>query len=134
MAKFDIKDAYYSIPILPEHQKILKFSFQKKLYKFTCLLNRLCSGPGKFTKLLKSPLAELMLHYVKIAAYTDDLITLAYSFDICLKNVWKCLKLSGNLDFVVHPEKSIFVPSQEIEYLGFIINSVTMIVRLTTEK
>ena len=38
------------------------------------------------------------------------------------------------MGFVVHPEKSVLVPSQEIEYLGFIINSVTMTVRLTTEK
>ena len=35
---------------------------------------------------------------------------------------------------MVHLEKSVFVPSQEIEYLGFIINSVTMTVRLTTEQ
>ena len=33
-----------------------------------------------------------------------------------------------------HPEKLIFVPSQEIEYLGFLINSFTITVRLTTEK
>ena len=92
MAKIDIKDACYSIPILPEHQKFLKFSLQGKLYKFTCLPNGLCSGPLKFTKLLKPPLAELRLHYVTIAAYIDDLITLAYSFDICSKNVWKCVK------------------------------------------
>ena len=44
------------------------------------------------------------------------------------------MKLLGNLGFVVHPEKSVFAPSQEVEYLGFIINSVTMTVRLTTEK
>ena len=37
--------AYYSIPILPEHQKFLKFSLQGKLHKFTCLPNGLCSGP-----------------------------------------------------------------------------------------
>ena len=92
MAKIDKKDAYYPIPILPEHQKFLKFSLQGKLYKFTCLPNGLCSGPLKFTKLLKPPLAELRLHYVTIAAYIDDLITLAYSFDICSKNVWKCVK------------------------------------------
>ena len=36
--------------------------------------------------------------------------------------------------FVVHPEKLVFVPSREIEYLGFIINSVTMTIRLTTEE
>ena len=45
-----------------------------------------------------------------------------------------CIRLLVNLGFVIQPEKSIFVPSQEIEYLGFIINSVTVIVRLTTEK
>ena len=72
MAKIDIKDAYYSIPILPKHQKFLKFSLQGKLYKFTYLPNELCSGPRKFTKLLKLPLAELKLDYVKIAAYIDN--------------------------------------------------------------
>ena len=35
---------------------------------------------------------------------------------------------------MVHPEKSVFAPSQEVAYLGFIINSVTMTVRLTTER
>ena len=94
MAKNFIKDAYYSIPILPEHQKFLKFSLQEKLYKFSCLPNGLCSGPRKFTKLLKPPLAELKLDYVKIAAYTDDSITLAYSSDISFKNIWKLLLLS----------------------------------------
>ena len=59
MAKIDIMDTYYSIPILPEHQKFLKFSLQRKLYKSTSLPNGLFSGPRKFTKLLKPPLAEL---------------------------------------------------------------------------
>ena len=58
MGKIDIKDGYYSISILPEHQKFLKFSLQGKLYKFTCLPHGLCSGPRKFTKLLKPLLAE----------------------------------------------------------------------------
>ena len=134
MAKIDIKDAYYSIPILPEHQKFLKFSLQGKLYKFTCLPNGLCSGPRKFTKLLKPPLAELRLDYIKIAAYIDHLITPAYSFVICFKNVWNCVKLLGNLGFCGPSRKISLVPSQETEYLGFIINSVTMTVRLTSEK
>ena len=36
------------------------------------------------------------------------------------------------MGFVVYSEK--FVPSKEIEHLVFMINSVTMTVRLTTEK
>ena len=94
----------------------------------------MCSASRKFTILLKPLLDELRLDYVKIAAYIDDLTTLAYSFDICFKTVWKCVKLLSNLGFVVHPEKPVFVSSQEIEHVGFIINLVTMTVRLTTEK
>ena len=59
IAKLDIKNAYYSFPILEEHQKYLNFLFGWKLYQFICLPNGLCSGPRKFTKLLKVPLAYL---------------------------------------------------------------------------
>ena len=38
MAKLDIKDAYYSIPIYKPHQKLLKFQYKCTLYKFTTLL------------------------------------------------------------------------------------------------
>ena len=34
-------------------KNFLKFSLQGKLYKFTYLSNRLCSGSREFTKLLK---------------------------------------------------------------------------------
>ena len=83
---------------------------------------------------LNLPLSELRLDYLKIAAVIDDLITLAYSFNICFKNVWKCAKLLDNLDFVVNPEKSVFAPSLKIKYMVFIINSVTVTLRLITEK
>ena len=32
MATVDIKDAYYSVPILPEYRKYLKFYFRGKRY------------------------------------------------------------------------------------------------------
>ena len=89
----------------------MKFNLQGKLYQFTFLPNGSCSDPRKFTKLLKPPLAPLRLDYIKIVAYIDDLITLAY---LLIQYVLqKCM---------VHPEKSVFVPSQEMEYVGFIYN------------
>ena len=33
-----------------------------------------------------------------------------------------------------HPEKSVFNPSQQLEFIGFILNSVYMTIRLTLEK
>ena len=38
------------------------------------------------------------------------------------------------LGFTIHPEKSLFIPTQTLEFLGFILNSINMTVRLATEK
>ena len=38
------------------------------------------------------------------------------------------------LGFVVHPDKSVLQPSHSVKFLGFIIDSDTMTVRLTLEK
>ena len=52
MAKLDMKDAYYSIPILGSHQKHLKFNYNHELYKNTFL-------PNGYTKVpIKLPLSD----------------------------------------------------------------------------
>ena len=38
------------------------------------------------------------------------------------------------LGFVVHPEKSVFIPTQKLVFLGFILDSVSMLVYLTLMK
>ena len=38
------------------------------------------------------------------------------------------------LGFIIHPEKSILEPKQEIEFLGFLLNSVSMTIRLPPAK
>ena len=39
-----------------------------------------------------------------------------------------------SLGLIVHPSKAILFPCQEIEYLGFIINSTNMTLTLTPVK
>ena len=43
MASLDLKDAYYSIPINPDHTKYLKFTSKGQWFKFPVLPNGLCS-------------------------------------------------------------------------------------------
>ena len=71
---------------------------------------------------------------VIVAGYFDDLVTLAITNEVCIQNISKIISSLDSLGFVIHPEKSIFLPSQEIEVLGFLINSVTMTVSLTHTK
>ena len=134
MAKVDIKDAYCSVPILPEHQKYLKFYFRGKLYQFKRLPNGLCSGPRKFTKLLKPPISYLRLRQVTVAGFIDDLITMGRSFVECERNIKLIVTLLDSLGFVVHPDKSIFVPARSIEYLGLVTHSQSMTIFLTQKK
>ena len=45
LASLDLKDAYYSVPIHPDHTKVLKFIWKNQLYKFLVLPNGLYCGP-----------------------------------------------------------------------------------------
>ena len=49
MASIDLKDAYYSVPVHPEHQKCLKFMCNGKLYEYIALPNGLSTCPRIFT-------------------------------------------------------------------------------------
>nr|CAH7732013.1 unnamed protein product [Callosobruchus chinensis] len=49
MAKIDLKDPYFSIPVHKKYIKYSKFQYKNQLYEFTCLPFRLTIGPFIFT-------------------------------------------------------------------------------------
>lgn len=104
------------------------------LFKFTVFPNGLSTCPRKFTKLLKPPLAWLRINGHIIIAYIDDLYLQGKSFAECMHTIVQTMKLLEHLGFVVHPDKSVFIPSQSLTFLGFTINSKTMTITLTKEK
>lgn len=122
MASLDLKDAYYSVAVQPSHRKYLRFMWNNILYQFTCLPNGLSPCQRKFTKLLKPPLATLHKQGHVLSSYIDDLFVLARTYGRCVTNVPN------------HPDKSVFIPSQRLVLLGFIIDSVAMTITLTPEK
>ena len=134
MASLDLKDAYYSVPIACEHRKYLKFFWKDKLYQFKALCNGLASGPRIFTKLLKPPFATLRSHGYQIIGYIDDSLLVSPSKEEAEQAVAHTKHILTSLGFIVHPEKSIFNPCKEIQFLGFIINSGQMTVRLPQNK
>jgi len=69
-----------------------------------------------------------------IADYIDDLITMNACKEKCLNDIDKIIQMFDSLGFIIHPDKSNFEPSQEMEFLGFVINTVNMTVSLTKSK
>ena len=134
MASVDIKDAYYSIAIREVDQKYLQFHWKGTVYQFTCLPNGLTCGPRKFTKILKPPLTVLHKKGHISSGHLDDFYLQGQTYTKCVENVIDTVILLSDLGLIVHPTKSMFLPSQELEILGFILNSVTMTIKLTAEK
>ena len=134
MASLDLRDAYYSVPIADECRKFLKFQWRNKLYQYKALPNGLSSGPRLFTKILKPPFASLRSMGHMITGYIDDTFLVAQSKEGAEKAVQDTARLLERLGFIIHPTKSVFTPKQEIQYLGFIINSQDMEIQLTAEK
>ena len=133
MASIDIKDAYFSFAINSHDQKFLCFQWENRTYQFTCLPNGLSSAPRNFTKLLKVPLSQLHKQGHISLGHLDDFYLQGNSYKQCLTNVIDTIILFSRLGFVVHPDKSVFVPSQIITILGCTLNS-NMTVKLTKDK
>ena len=134
MSKVDIKDAYYSVHILPEHQRYLKFYFRGKLCQFTCLPNGLCSGPRKIYKIAKTLLfvSKVTTSYCSRFYWWFNYI--GESFVTGERNIKLIVTLLDSLGIVVHPNKSITVPARSIKYLDFGTDFQSTTISLTKKK
>ena len=54
--------------------------------------------------------------------------------NICINNMKEIIRDLFSLGFIIHPEKTLFDPTQTLEFLGFVINSSTMTICLTQSK
>ena len=99
-----------------------------------CLPFGLTSAPRVFTKVLRPPLGILRQVGVRLVVYLDDILILHQS-----REELECLaplicSLFEALGLVINTKKSILIPQQVIESLGFLINSVTLQIQMPQEK
>ena len=134
MASVDLQDAYYIIPVHPDHQKYLTFSWQHKYYKFTCLPNGYAQAPMIFTKLLKHPFSFLRRRGNHSIIYIDDAYLQGDSYDACYNNVYETVSLFQKLGFTINLRKSALHPTQNVEFLGFVLDSHLMTITLSQRQ
>ena len=134
MASVDLKDAFYSIPLHSEHHKYFKFIWDKQLYQYVAMPNGYSEAMRVFTKILKPPFSHLRAQGFLSVVFVDDTYLQGDTYAQCLSNVQTTIDTLQNLGFTIHAEKSILEPKQEIEFLGFVINSNNMCVSLSERK
>lgn len=131
---WDLRKGYFNVAIHPDFHRFFCFEFQGVRYQFKCLVMGLSLAPLFFSKLM-AVLVQLARSWgIRVSVYLDDSLTRAPSFREALRD-HECfgtlLQFAG---FLLHREKSVQIPVQRIEHLGFIIDSRTMFIEVPVSK
>ena len=134
LTKLNLKDAYLSVPVNPCYQKCLKFCWLDQLWQFTVLPFGLNCAPYIFTKLMKPIVVTLRRLGIWMILNLDDMILMANSQEKAREHLQCAANLLTSLRFMLKLDKSVISLSQHIEFLGFDLNSNTMMIFLPSQK
>ena len=134
LCKLDLKGAYFCVPLNKQSRKYVRFEWEGSLYKFLCLYFGLGPSPRLSTKLIKVLVSILCKLYIRIIVYLDDFLILGKTLEEAILSRDTVIYLLQNLGFVINLKKSVLHPTQRIQFLGMIIDSVEMTVSLPQEK
>ena len=136
LAKIDIKSAFRTIPVQVEDRDLLGIHWHNKFYVDRCLPFGLRSAPFIFNEYAEA--LEWILHHNYLIAdiihYLDDfLIAGRPGSRECEQALHRMLKVCQSLGFPIAFNK-VEGPSTLITFLGILIDTVAMELRLPPEK
>lgn len=134
MAKLDLKDAYYSIPIAMEHRRYLRFAAGSELFEFTCLPFGLSIAPFVFTKIMRQVATYLRKLGVLCVVYLDDWQIFGESEKDCENAVTFTARTLEKIGFTINYNKSQLKPSKQCSFLGLFFDSEKMILGIPSNK
>ena len=87
-----------------------------------------------FTKVSKPVYVYLRQQGYMSVIFLDDSYLQGDTKQACLQNIQATVPLLESLSFAIHEGKSILNPTQKIEFLGVVFNSVKMAISITKGK
>ena len=126
MFKFDMKSGYYHVSIHEESQTFLGFqwplgSSQKpRFFVFAVLPFGLSSTPYVFTKVFRPLVKHWRSRGIPLVLYLDDGAGCLHDFSVAQNTASAVRSDLANAGVVANEEKSIWVPTQVLEWLGIV--------------
>ena len=104
MASVDLKDAFYSVPIIKDHQKYLKFQWLEEIYIFLRVSNWYSEVMHIFPK-SKNPSFLLWKQELLPVTLVDNSYLQGATKEQCNQNVNATINLLTSLGFTIHTKK-----------------------------
>ncbi|XP_053403229.1 uncharacterized protein LOC128558328 [Mercenaria mercenaria] len=126
MYKYDLTSGYHHIDIIANQHTYLGFSWpvngRTRYMVFSVLPFGLSSAPRCFCKTLRPLVKFWRSHGLRTLLFLDDGFGINASFELTLRDSNFVQQTLDNAGFVINIEKSIFIPTQILEWLGYIWN------------
>lgn len=134
MTSIDLSDAFLHIPVHVDSRPYLRFQWKSTIYQWRTTPFGLSVVPWLFTKITRPILEWARRQGVRISNYLDDWIISAPSRQLAKQHTTLVLNKLQRLGWKVNLEKSILTPTQELEHLGFALDTTRMIAKLPGKK
>ena len=133
MAKIDLKDVYFLVPVHRDHQRWLRFHWQDQNYQFCCLPFGLYSASHMYKDHMpNSGLAETTGSEIYcLNRQPPPFSSLQGGSPHTSSTHNHCIISIG---FSINNKKSILIPCQKIEFLGVMVHSHPPALRLPQYK
>jgi hypothetical protein len=134
LTSIDLSDAFLHVLIHHASRRYLRFQWENNTFQFRVLPFGLSLSPLVFTKILRPVLKWARRKGIRLAAYLDDILIVAKDQATSKKHTHLVLSKLRELGFLVKLSKSSLVPQQQIQHLGFQIDSAQMTLKVPKEK
>lgn len=134
MAPIDLQDAFLHVLIHSSSRQYLQFRWNDQTLRFKSLVFGLSLSPLIFTKILRPVLRWALRKGTLISAYLDDLIIIGKTKELTASHTTQVLNKLDELGFIYNATKSHLTPTQQLEHLGFHIDTTTMCLSVPKTK
>jgi hypothetical protein len=135
MCTVDLSDAFFHVPLHPEHQRFFQFRWDGLLYQYLCCPFGWSRSPQWF-QAFTSHIAKICRskYQIRLIVYLDDFLVLGKSKQEAEKNTQILLCLLQHFGFSPNWTKSKLLATQQREFLGTVIDSQLMALSVPQEK
>ena len=123
MTSVDLTDAYFHIPIHKDSRHLLRFSHMGQIWQFNAIPFGLSTSPSVFTRVMRPITAFAHRHAVRLHCYLDDLFSNPDSETEAKVQIHWLVRLATLLGLKINLIKSNIIPTQQMIYLGILINT-----------